>query len=178
MKKLNYLMFAAAIVLQSFVFGFAQTGEFDSPWRDERIAIVIDPFQGNEIVWNKVAQDTRVVGVVHRATFGDRRDTKYAARKTEALQRGYKWGKAVALLAGTETHARAVSLRGDLGHEHVNAEIHPETVEGLLYCRHDARLPGSRSAVQDDDLSRFSGMDHVAKTTGARTPDAGSPNPR
>ena len=92
MKKLNYLMFAAAIVLQSFVFGFAQNGEFDSPWRDERIAIVIDPFQGNEIVWNKVAQDTRVVGVIHRATFGDRRDTKYAARKTEALQRGYKWG--------------------------------------------------------------------------------------
>src|SRR5690242_18073906 len=93
MKRLNFLIFTATIFLQPFVLGSALTGdEFDSPWRDERIAIVIDPFEGNEIVWQKMAQDTRVVGVVHRATIGNRRDAKYADRKTEALQRGYKWG--------------------------------------------------------------------------------------
>jgi len=53
----------------------------------ERMAIVIDPFQGNEIVCDEVARDTRVAGVIHRATIGDRKDTKYAKRKAEALER-------------------------------------------------------------------------------------------
>jgi GH25 family lysozyme M1 (1,4-beta-N-acetylmuramidase) len=91
MKNLIYVIFAA-IILQAFVLASAQTGEFHQPWKDERIAIVIDPFQGNEIVWDEVARDPRVVGIIHRATIGARKDTKYAERKAEALARGYKWG--------------------------------------------------------------------------------------
>lgn len=91
MKKLIYVILAA-IMLHAFVLASAQTGEFHQPWRDERIAIVIDPFQGNEIVWTEVARDPRVVGIIHRATIGSRKDTKYAERKAEALERGYKWG--------------------------------------------------------------------------------------
>ena len=66
--------------------------EFQAPWEDEQTAIVIDPFQGNEINWDKMAEDQRVAGVIHRATIGKRKDTKYAERKATAIARGYKWG--------------------------------------------------------------------------------------
>jgi hypothetical protein len=38
-----------------------------------------------------LATDKRVVAIIHRATIGDRVDKKYAERKIEAKQRGYKW---------------------------------------------------------------------------------------
>jgi GH25 family lysozyme M1 (1,4-beta-N-acetylmuramidase) len=57
-----------------------------------RSAIVLDPYQENEIVWTDLAIDQRVAGIIHRATIGKRRDTKYAERKAEALMRGYRWG--------------------------------------------------------------------------------------
>jgi GH25 family lysozyme M1 (1,4-beta-N-acetylmuramidase) len=91
MKKVNYVI-SAMVLLHAFILVSAQTSEFQTPWKDERVAIVIDPYQGNGIVWNDVAQDARVAGVIHRATIGDRQDTKYAERKAEALRRGYKWG--------------------------------------------------------------------------------------
>src|SRR5438132_11599373 len=94
------------------------------------------------------------------------------------VQRRNLRSELVTVLARTEPHARAVSPWGDLGHEHVDAEIHPKTFEGLLYRRHDARLPRSWRAVQDDDLTRLGRLAHFAKTTGARASDAGSPNPR
>lgn len=91
MKKVNHLLLTALILI-AFGLGSAQTGEFQEPWKDARVAIVIDPYQGNGIVWTEMARDPRVVGVIHRATIGGRTDTKYAERKTEATTRGYKWG--------------------------------------------------------------------------------------
>ena len=79
-------------ILLSAPFAFAQTGEFNQPWSDPTTAIVIDPFQGNSINWDKVATDTRVVGVIHRGTIGLRKDTLYKTRRAEAKSRGYKWG--------------------------------------------------------------------------------------
>lgn len=70
----------------------AQTEEFNHPWTDTTTAIVLDPFQGNSINWDKVATDTRVVGVIHRGTIGSQKDTRYKARRDEAKSRGYKWG--------------------------------------------------------------------------------------
>jgi lysozyme len=72
--------------------GFAQSPEFNEPWKNPNVAIVIDPFQGNDIDWEKLATDKRVVAIIHRATIGDRADKKYAERKIEAKKRGYKWG--------------------------------------------------------------------------------------
>ena len=71
---------------------WAQSPEFFEPWRNPNIAIAIDPFEGNEIDWEKLAGDTRVVAIIHRATIGYRVDRKYAERKIEAKKRGYKWG--------------------------------------------------------------------------------------
>jgi GH25 family lysozyme M1 (1,4-beta-N-acetylmuramidase) len=71
---------------------FSQSPEFNEPWKNPNIAIVIDPFEGNDIDWDKLATDKRVVAIIHRATIGDRVDKKYAERKIEAKRRGYKWG--------------------------------------------------------------------------------------
>jgi GH25 family lysozyme M1 (1,4-beta-N-acetylmuramidase) len=69
-----------------------QSPEFNEPWKNPNVALAIDPFEGNDIDWEKLATDKRVVAIIHRATIGDRADRKYAERKIEAKQRGYKWG--------------------------------------------------------------------------------------
>ena len=70
----------------------AQSPEFNEPWKNPKVALVIDPFEGNDIDWEKLAMDKRVLAIIHRATIGDRVDRKYAERKIEAKKRGYKWG--------------------------------------------------------------------------------------
>lgn len=72
-------------------------GEVDAnsllkPWKNEDTSIVIDAYEGNSIDWNKMATDTKVVGVIHRATIGTRIDTKYTSRRQIAKEKGYLWG--------------------------------------------------------------------------------------
>jgi len=81
-----------SIFLCSSLAALAQSPNFSEPWKNPTIAIAIDPFEGNDIDWDKLATDARVVAIIHRATIGDRRDRKYAARRDEAKKRGYKWG--------------------------------------------------------------------------------------
>ncbi|HJZ79466.1 MAG TPA: glycoside hydrolase family 25 protein [Pyrinomonadaceae bacterium] len=71
---------------------FAQSSEFNEPWKNPDIALAIDPYERNAIDWEQLATDKRVVAIIHRATIGFRADTKYAERKLEAKKRGYKWG--------------------------------------------------------------------------------------
>jgi lysozyme len=91
MRRTTYFL-PGVLLLFAFVVGQAQSGEFNEPWEDEQVAIVIDPYQDNSIVWERLATDPRVVGIIHRASIGNRQDTQYAARKDEAKGRGYKWG--------------------------------------------------------------------------------------
>lgn len=83
-------------ILVLVVLGFspvvAQSPEFNEPWKNPNVALAIDPFEGNDIDWDKLATDKRVVAIIHRATIGNRVDQKYAERKIEAKKRGYKWG--------------------------------------------------------------------------------------
>ena len=81
-----------SIFLACAIAALAQSPEFNEPWKNPKVAIAIDPFEGNNINWDKLATDTRVVAIIHRATIGDRADRKYAQRRDEAKQRGYKWG--------------------------------------------------------------------------------------
>lgn len=91
MNKLSrFLLLSLILLARTFTFG--QTGDFNHPWTDPTTAIVLDPFQGNSIDWNKVATDTRVVAVIHRGTIGLQKDTRYKPRRDEAKSRGYKWG--------------------------------------------------------------------------------------
>lgn len=86
------LLVIAAILACSSAVVFAQSPEFNEPWKNPKIALAIDPFEGNDINWDELATDARVVAIIHRATIGDRTDRKYAERKIEAKKRGYKWG--------------------------------------------------------------------------------------
>ena len=84
------MLFLAMLFLASSA--FPQSPEFNEPWKNPNVALVIDPFEGNDIDWDQLATDRRVVAIIHRATIGDRADKKYAERKIEAKKRGYKWG--------------------------------------------------------------------------------------
>jgi lysozyme len=89
--RTRLLLIGFVVVWSSFSIG-AQSSEFTEPWKNPNVALAIDPFEGNEIDWDELATDKRVVAIIHRATIGDRADKKYAERKIEAKRRGYKWG--------------------------------------------------------------------------------------
>jgi len=86
------LLIFFSISLGCSIVSFAQSPEFNEPWKNPKVALAIDPYEGNPIDWDLLATDTRVVAIIHRATIGDRVDKKYAERKIEAKKRGYKWG--------------------------------------------------------------------------------------
>ncbi len=67
--------------------------EFDTPWKDHSVALVIDPYYANAIDWEKLKTETRVVAIIHKATIGlTKLDPGYFKRKEEARKRGYLWG--------------------------------------------------------------------------------------
>src|ERR1043165_2557971 len=80
------------LILRSGGCSFFPFPEFNEPWKNPNVALAIDPFEGNDIDWDQLATDKRVVAIIHRATIGDRVDKKYAERKIEAKRRGYRWG--------------------------------------------------------------------------------------
>jgi lysozyme len=86
------LAFAIVLLTTSSLSALSQSSGFYQPWKNPNVALAIDPFEGNDIDWEKLATDQRVVAIIHRATIGDRADKKYAERKIEATKRGYKWG--------------------------------------------------------------------------------------
>lgn len=83
----------ATLLFVAFWATLASAAEFDAPWKDQSVALVIDPFHANDINWEKLATERRVVAVIHKATIGTTKlDAGYAKRKDEALKRGYLWG--------------------------------------------------------------------------------------
>jgi GH25 family lysozyme M1 (1,4-beta-N-acetylmuramidase) len=82
-----------ALVIAILWASWASAAEFDGPWKDQSVGLVIDPFYGNSIDWEKLATEKRVVAVIHKATIGTTKlDPGYTKRKEEALKRGYLWG--------------------------------------------------------------------------------------
>lgn len=88
----NAATFSAFFLCCSLLTALAQSPSFNEPWKNPNVALAIDPYEGNDIDWDKLAADKRVVAIIHRATIGDRADLKYAERRDEAKKRGYKWG--------------------------------------------------------------------------------------
>jgi lysozyme len=87
----TFLSLLVALFLPAFT-ALAQSPEFSEPWKNPNIALAIDPYEKNDIDWDKLATEKRVVAIIHRATIGDRVDRKYVERREEAKNRGYKWG--------------------------------------------------------------------------------------
>lgn len=94
------MIFSLLILAAALVACFGQSDEFKSPWQNEKTALLIDPYQGNDFDWEKLKTDKRVAGIIHRATIGDRADTKYAERRAAAKKHGYLWGSYHLGLAG------------------------------------------------------------------------------
>ena len=91
-KMKRKLPILVLVFLCSALITSAQSPEFSEPWKNPNVALAIDPYEGNDINWDILATDKRVVAIIHRATIGDRVDRKYAERRDEAKKRGYKWG--------------------------------------------------------------------------------------
>lgn len=90
--KRRIALFVLGCVLNVQAADCSEPSEFSAPWSDITKAIVIDPYEGNDINWDKLATDRRVVAIIHKATDGLKTDGKYISRKKEALKRGYLWG--------------------------------------------------------------------------------------
>ena len=83
----------AALLVAACCATWASADEFDAPWKDQSVALVIDPYYANSIDWEKLATERRVVAIIHKATIGTAElDPAYAKRKEKALERGYLWG--------------------------------------------------------------------------------------
>lgn len=86
--RVTVVLFAVASL-----FACADASEFREPWKDPSTGLIIDPFYGNSIDWDKIKREPRLVGIIHKATIGvDALDPKYRERKAEAKKRGYLWG--------------------------------------------------------------------------------------
>jgi lysozyme len=84
-----YLLMAALMLTAAA----SHASEFQRPWDDPKIALVIDPYYANSIDWEKLKSEPRVVAIIHKATIGTSKlDPAYFARKQQAKERGYLWG--------------------------------------------------------------------------------------
>jgi lysozyme len=83
------------MILWCFIFILslsAQVNEFSEPWKDTSRAIIIDFYSGNEVNWEEMKKDNRLVAIIHKASQGFKIDPKYKERRAIALSYGYKWG--------------------------------------------------------------------------------------
>jgi GH25 family lysozyme M1 (1,4-beta-N-acetylmuramidase) len=62
------------------------------PWLHQRSVVVIDAWELNEIDFDALAADSKVVGLIHRAVIGNVVDARYAERAREARRRGILFG--------------------------------------------------------------------------------------
>ncbi|MHC8349765.1 glycoside hydrolase family 25 protein [Pseudomonas sp. RT4P38] len=92
--------------------------EYSQPWRKETAALIIDPYEENNINWKELSKDTRVVAIIHKATQGMKADKKYSERRAEAKKRGYLWGSYHLGLAGNpiaqaDNYLKVSEVEGD-----------------------------------------------------------------
>lgn len=65
-----------------------QNNKFNKkPWESETYPIIIDPYQGNNIDFDQLITDKRVVGIIHKASQGLKPDNKYLSRGRLARSR-------------------------------------------------------------------------------------------
>jgi lysozyme len=86
-KRIAFAAFAAFAAAPA-----AAQDAHDRPWTLPNPIIVIDPYQGNSVDWDKVATDPNVKAVIHRAYHGLTPDSRYVARAAAAKARGLRFG--------------------------------------------------------------------------------------
>jgi lysozyme len=76
MKKILLL---AVIVLTNFS-AFSQDNFNEKPWENKNYPIIIDPYKGNNLDFDKIVTDKRVAAIIHKASQGFKTDGKYIER--------------------------------------------------------------------------------------------------
>ena len=85
---------AAAAIGTAILAGLAGTGparaqdRHDRAWRLPNPVIVLDPYQGNQVNWDRVATDPNVKAMIHRAFYGTRQDSAFEAQAARAREKG------------------------------------------------------------------------------------------
>jgi GH25 family lysozyme M1 (1,4-beta-N-acetylmuramidase) len=88
MNKLSLLICTSLFYLAAI----AQTNDFNTePWKKD-YPIVIDPYQGNGIDFEKLVTDKRVVAIIHKASQGLFLDKEYVARSEKAQAKRLSYG--------------------------------------------------------------------------------------
>lgn len=86
----NIAALASVLLIGSSQMAFAS--EFNAPWRESNSVIIIDPYHLNDLNFDQLAKDKKVVAIIHQATQGLNVDVKYSDRRTEALKRNILCG--------------------------------------------------------------------------------------
>lgn len=90
----GFFIFAFFSLFFPLISVFSQANrDFNSPWLNSNTPIILDAYHKNSIDWNKLREDKRVAGIIHKATEGETfADPKYQSRRNLAKANGYKWG--------------------------------------------------------------------------------------
>jgi GH25 family lysozyme M1 (1,4-beta-N-acetylmuramidase) len=83
---------ASVLMLMLGGAGAAAQTPWSRPWDDPDVPIIIDPYAGNRIDWDKAITDKRLHAVIHKASEGLTPDPKFVSRADEAKRRGLLWG--------------------------------------------------------------------------------------
>jgi lysozyme len=141
--------FAAALALTS-TSSNAQTSS-SKPWLAPNPILVLDPYESNEIDWEKLSTDKVIKAVIHRAFFGLTPDRKYVERVAEAKKRG--------LLAG-------IYLLGRPGDplKQADALVAAGAKVGVTFLALDIENMDPKRSMTISDAARF--MKRVHERTG------------
>ena len=58
-------MKALAAICLILSVGVCRASEFDEPWKQSEVAIVLDPFADNSIDWDRLHSEARVIAIIH-----------------------------------------------------------------------------------------------------------------
>ncbi len=107
---------------------FAQINEYDQPWQDTNIAIIIDFYSGNEVNWSELKKDQQLTAIIHKASQGLKFDGKYIERRDSALKYGYLWGSYHLGVAGDpiEQADHYLNIVGTNSHELLALDLESE----------------------------------------------------
>ena len=109
---------AAVLALGTLLFapfaGQAHANPFDQPWRNKDRALVIDAYEFNEIEWDKMIADKRIVGFIGKASDGLPERYRCTGNETERAMCKTKWRRYVVtkeLYHTRRTLAKALGLK-------------------------------------------------------------------
>jgi lysozyme len=92
MSNIRTLPFLLPVTVLFWGAGAIAQSADNRPWENPNVPIVIDPYAGNSVEWDKVVTDRRVAAVIHKASEGSETDGTFLHRATEAKKRGLLWG--------------------------------------------------------------------------------------